>query len=157
MICDYNKKIAALPPGPNNPTALSENIKHYLDNDSSLVDLERFLSNERWAREPGVRRAMWKLKEFDRSLEEVKIISLELCRFINAQRRSLEIIQQTIPHLESSSPVHDVLLEMGAKCAMALRQTESKALKKHIDRLLKRNPKYEKELKELLGPYSINR
>jgi hypothetical protein len=90
LIKEYNKKVDRLPPGEHNPAHLPDDIKKYLDNESALFDLERFGSNERWAKEPGLRRAITKLKEWDRVEEEVQILAVEDRRFIHEQWRFLE-------------------------------------------------------------------
>lgn len=154
MILEYNRKIAALPPGPNNPEPLSVNMKDYLDKDSALFDLERFRSGDRWAKEPGVRRAIMKLKEWDRCEEELKLLTLEFYRFIYAQRKSLKNIQEMLGSLKSTSDIHEIILEMGARSALALRQIESGPIKGIIEHLLKSNSPHETEFRKFLGDTS---
>jgi len=120
-----------------------------LEGDCELFETD-FRSNDRWAKEKGIRRAIEILNEWQRAEEEVKLLALEGYRFLHAQRKVLENILNVLPFIEQASAVHEILLEMGQKSVVALRQMEDGELKDTIGDLKKIKPKFDMELEELL-------
>jgi Kyakuja-Dileera-Zisupton transposase len=137
LIKEYNKKLDSLPPNDNNPQPLPEKIaKDLALGDSQLWELVRFGCNEKWAKEPKMRRAISVLQTWIRAEEELVIIAEECQRFVKSHCQQLDNVERAFLSELRSSSLHEILVEIGAKSEQALRSVTSEAMGKMVRSLM---------------------
>jgi len=137
LIDEYNAALSEFPPDPCNPPPLSKKItKQLLAFDSDLFETDRFLCNQRWAREKGMRRAIIVANTLERAKEELVILSREMERFVNSLCHSLFTIQANLQGFKNRScKISEILAEKGGRIAQALRELGSKRTSQTLHRL----------------------
>ena len=122
-IREYNKQVVALPEGVVKPPMLDETKVHELiQNDSDLWELDRFTSNEKWAKDSKTLHAVSVLATLQRAQEELFILASDCERFISWHTQKLDEIDCTLSLLLSNTILHDHLLERGARSLYALEE-----------------------------------
>jgi hypothetical protein len=105
LVKEYNAEVSELPPDPRNPSLLSKDVSNQLlAFDSDLFETDRFLCNQRWASERGMRRAIILAHSLERAREELLILAEELERYSNSLSSQLVDIQAELQTFKGEGP-----------------------------------------------------
>jgi hypothetical protein len=106
------------------PQLLDKSKLKYMDVLDEFWELDPLESSERWAIDPEFQKLLRALNEYDRAIEEVKILSKEVQRYTNSHASRLNKVITLLQEVTDQCLVRSLLVENGERSFCAPQSIE---------------------------------